>query len=665
MLFQKKRIHLNPIRFFLAILLAVVVPLTAFAESTANASDGGFSEELNSMNSQLWYTSDGWKNGDDFGNGWRADHVEFKNGIMALRLDDQPCPSGCSGKSYASGEYAINNKYSYGRVETRMKVAKGDGLVTSLFTYSGPTQGTKNDEIDIEILGKDTTKMETNYYTNGVGEHSTVIKLGFDAAENFHDYAFEWSPTAIKWYVDGVLVHTETGQRGPLPTVSGNIMVNLWPGAGAAEEWTKPFVYSGSPIRAYYDWIKFTPADVMQTLRPFPQHTKYVNGVIKPNYVSQQQLDNDVSKKYDEWKNRYLKKHPKKSDQYYVFYNLESVVTSANAVSCSEGHGYGMMITSLMAGYDSRAKEYFDGLFRFYKAHPSINNSALMAWQQIKTSDGNIIDTPESASDNGNRSATDGDMDIAYGLLLADKQWGSSGKINYRSEAKAVINAIMAKDINPSKWSLKFGDWVDNSDADYGTATRPSDFMLSHLKVFQKVSGDANWAKVSEKTYSIINSIVSQYSPSTGLLPDFVVMKNGKYAPAPANLLETDRDGYFSWNAARTPWRIPVDYLISGDKRAMKQIKTMNKWIQSKTKGDPKKIMSGYKLNGTDLKDSEGKIAYSAPFAVSAMVESGNQKWLNALWKDLVSSPTLSNTYYGNSIRLLCMITVSGNWWTP
>ncbi|MCD9023119.1 beta-glucanase [Cohnella sp. NL03-T5] len=442
-------------------------------------------------------------------------------------------------------------------------------------------------------------------------------------------------------------------------------MVNLWSGSGAAEQWTNPFVYSGTPICAYYDSIKFTPADEMQTMRPFPQHTKYVKGAIKPNYVTQQQLDNDVSKKYDEWKNTYLKKHPKKSDQYYVFYNLENVATPANAVSCSEGHGYGMMITALMAGYDSRAKEYFDGLYRFYKAHPSINNSALMAWQQMITSDGNIIDTPESDSDNGNRSATDGDMDIAYGLLLADKQWGSSGKINYRSEAKAVINAIMAKDINHSQWNLKFGDWVDDSDADYGTATRPSDFMLSHLKVFQKVSGDGNWARVSDKTYRIISSIASRYSPSTGLLPDFVVLKNGNYTPSPANLLETDRDGYFSWNAARTPWRIPIDYLISGDVRALKQIKTMNKWIQSKTKGDPKKIMSGYKLNGTDLKDNEGTIAYSGPFAVSAMVESGNQKWLNTLWKELVNSPTSSNTYYGNSIRLLSMITVSGNWWTP
>ena len=35
---------------------------------------------------------------------------------------------------------------------------------------------------DVEILGKDTTKLQTNYFTDGVGGHETVISLGFDAS---------------------------------------------------------------------------------------------------------------------------------------------------------------------------------------------------------------------------------------------------------------------------------------------------------------------------------------------------------------------------------------------------------------------------------------------------------------------------------------------------
>ena len=62
--------------------------------------------------------------------------------------------------------------------------------MTSLFTYTGPAEGTQHDEIDIEFLGNDTTKMQVNYYVNGVGGHEAIINLGFDAAASAHEYAF-------------------------------------------------------------------------------------------------------------------------------------------------------------------------------------------------------------------------------------------------------------------------------------------------------------------------------------------------------------------------------------------------------------------------------------------------------------------------------------------
>ena len=50
----------------------------------------------------------------------------------------------------------------------------------------------------------------------------------------------------------------------------------------------------------------------------------------------------------------------------------------------------------------------------------------------------------ESCQDiEGRNSATDGDLDIAYALLLADVQWGSIGEINYRGEAERTLEAIV------------------------------------------------------------------------------------------------------------------------------------------------------------------------------------------------------------------------------
>jgi beta-glucanase (GH16 family) len=208
---------------------------------------------LDTLNSTLFSKSDGWTNGNPFNCYWRASCITFSSGILTLTLDyegGQP--------PYKSGEYRTVKNYRYGLYEVRMKAAKASGTVSSFFVYTGPSEGNPWDEIDIEILGKDPTRMQTNYYTNGVGGKETMISLGFDASAGLHTYGFEWLANSIKWYVDGKLVHTETGSKGPLPVTASKIMVNLWPGIGV-DGWLGPF-NGNVPVKAEYDWIRFTPA---------------------------------------------------------------------------------------------------------------------------------------------------------------------------------------------------------------------------------------------------------------------------------------------------------------------------------------------------------------------------------------------------------------------
>jgi beta-glucanase (GH16 family) len=229
-------------------------PVTPLPTATLT---GGFLDNLDSYNTGLFTKADGWTNGNPFNVGWRADHVNFSGGIMTLTLNNTPCPSGCSNMPYASGEYRTNNLYGYGLYEGRFKAAKASGTVTSLFTYTGPSDGQPWDEIDFEVLGKNTNQMQLNYFTNGTGGHETIINLGFDSSAGFHTYGFEYRPTYIKWFVDGVLVHTETGSRGPLPSHNMKLMVNFWPGIGV-DGWLGPFTYTG-PLSAQYEWLKYTP----------------------------------------------------------------------------------------------------------------------------------------------------------------------------------------------------------------------------------------------------------------------------------------------------------------------------------------------------------------------------------------------------------------------
>jgi endo-1,3-1,4-beta-glycanase ExoK len=224
--------------------------LALLLTSPVHALGGSFVDDFNTFDYNRWHKADGWTNGSVFNCGWRADHVTFSGGVMTLQLDNATCPSGCSNKPYASGEYRTNDNYHYGRYDVWMKAAKESGIVSSFFIYN-PSPW---DEIDIEILGKNTWQMQTNYFTNGVGGHEAVINLGFDASLAFHKYSIVWQPGYIEWYVDDVKVHTEVGSG--LPSAAGRIMMNLWPGIGV-DDWLGPFSYS-TPLTAQYTKVQYT-----------------------------------------------------------------------------------------------------------------------------------------------------------------------------------------------------------------------------------------------------------------------------------------------------------------------------------------------------------------------------------------------------------------------
>ena len=52
-----------------------------------------------------------------------------------------------------------------------------------------------------------------------------------------------------------------------------------------------------------------------------------------------------------------------------------------------------------------------------------------------------------------------------------------------------------------------------------------------------------------------------------------------------------------------------------------------------------------------------------APFGVAAMVDGGNQSWLNGIWDTTVAH--YGDGYYQDTVALLSLITMSGNWWSP
>lgn len=212
----------------------------AYAEFTNGMPDG-------------WECADGWCNGSMFNVTWRKKNVTFNDGKMQLIIDNDKVPK--DGVPYSGGEFRSREFYGYGRYEVSMKAIKNDGVVSSFFTYTGPSDNNPWDEIDVEILGKDTTKVQFNYFTDSRGNHEHMHDLGFDASEDFHTYAFEWHKDKIVWFVDGVEVHSATEN---IPVTESKIMMNAWCGKGV-DGWLNAFDDSKMPLTAEYEWIRFTP----------------------------------------------------------------------------------------------------------------------------------------------------------------------------------------------------------------------------------------------------------------------------------------------------------------------------------------------------------------------------------------------------------------------
>ena len=369
-------------------------------------------------------------------------------------------------------------------------------------------------------------------------------------------------------------------------------------------------------------------------------------------------LDQATASFYDAWKAKYLVAGCG-TGRYYVNVGADAGGGKSSAsITVSEGHGYGMVITALMAGHDPDAQKEFDGLYSFFRDHPSVNSKDLMAWNQVT----GCGDDPNG----GNDAATDGDLDIAFGLLLADRQWGSAGKIDYAGEGKKVIAAILAHEVSAATHLTLLGDWAMPSDTKYYDSTRSSDWMVDHFRAFGKASGDAAWTAVVDTHLGLAKTMQDQFSPKTGLLPDFIVGTAGSPAPAPSKFLEDVTDGAYGYNACRTPWRLGADWLVSGDARSQAAVMRMNDWVRTKTSGDPSKIDDGYKLDGTNVTTAiDNNMSFVAPFAVAAMADAAHPQWLDALWKRMLASTVASDDYYGNSIKMLSMLVVSNNYWMP
>ncbi len=156
-----------------------------------------------------------------------------------------------NGYNYTSGGVSSRDKFSllYGKIECRVQLPQGKGLWPSIWLM--PENGSDSNEIDmLELLGNDTHDVQMNYHwldAGGNRQEDISHFVGSDFSMDYHTFDLEWTPSALSWSIDGVVVKK----------ITTNILS------------TPMFLYINTAIGANGTWPG--PPD---STTSFPQYTK-------------------------------------------------------------------------------------------------------------------------------------------------------------------------------------------------------------------------------------------------------------------------------------------------------------------------------------------------------------------------------------------------------
>ena len=353
----------------------------------------------------------------------------------------------------------------------------------------------------------------------------------------------------------------------------------------------------------------------------FPANKTYSYGTLPTNKNSQDAVSN-----YNTWKTNFVEACS--NGRFRVKFDDRSQTVS-------EGIGYGMLLSAYAGD-----RILFDGLWNYYKDNR--NGNGVMNWK--------INGCSGTAGANG---ATDADIDAAMALIVADYQWGTSGAINYKNDAKALITAIKNFEVEGGSYVIKPGDQFGGSNL-----TNPSYFAPGYFRTFATYMNDSFWNNVADKTYVVINNNLSVNNAAGGLVSDWSTA-SGSYSSAAGGYANGGRN--YSYDAARTPWRIAVDYVWYGNASAKTYSKKSSDFVRINL-GGSQNVKDGYSQNGSAVSGYHNSTFVGA-FAAAAM-GGDNQSHLDNSYSDLKGIND-AGSYFNQTLKTLYLFLLTGNFYLP
>lgn len=218
--------------FFLAVPVAVVS--AARGQTTSDKAFLSLFDNLDGKDS--WFKANFAIKRPSFRTAWRARSITpYPDDGVTLSL--APAPEGAQ-KDFFGAELQRVPRTHFGRYEVVMTPARGHGVISSFFTYTGPHFGDPHNEIDFEFLGRDTTKVWLNRFVDGEKLPGRWIDLGFDAADGPRLYRLDWLPDELVWSVEGRELLRVTSEDAAIPQIPQKIYLNIWAGGRGQARWS-------------------------------------------------------------------------------------------------------------------------------------------------------------------------------------------------------------------------------------------------------------------------------------------------------------------------------------------------------------------------------------------------------------------------------------------
>lgn len=358
----------------------------------------------------------------------------------------------------------------------------------------------------------------------------------------------------------------------------------------------------------------------------FPQETNYAYGTMVTNRQS-----STINTLYSKWKKNFYEENAAKT--------MARIKFDTNTLTVSEGIGYGMLIFVYMENSTNNTQDEFNKLWAYYKNFGRFNGY-LMDWKIEGFT--KVATTSDCYQNNCSGSATDGDLDVAAALILAHKQWGSTGTVNYIGEAENLLTYIYDKQVDGSKL-FKPGDH-------WSGPYNPCYFTTASVKLFDVAQAAEGFTKTRDwaTVYTKSQEFLVKASSPKGLYPDWCDASGNKYGS----------NGYnFSWDACRTPWRIAWDYSWFGNASALAQSKLTADNFKTTAATS---VAAVYDINTGASSDAVNNTCFIGGIGSSFMTSSAYQTKLNEYYNHFV---TKSETYgyYAPTLQVLYALYFSGN----